>query len=68
MERMISSRAMIQVSGVGAREGVPPRFFTGSVPGIGIGVVPPVAVVLTFRDRLLLNQDAKGPAFKCAIG
>ena len=44
-----------------------PSPFEGSVPGIGIGTVTSVAVVLAFFDCALLDQRAERPALKRAI-
>jgi hypothetical protein len=51
----------------GAGERVPPSFLTRSVPGVWIGAVAAVAVVLALAHRALLDQRAERPALQRAI-
>ena len=46
------------------RERVPSSLLAGSVPGVGVGAVAAVAVVLALGNGVLLDQHAEGPAFQ----
>ena len=68
MDRITSSNAPIQASGVAPGNWFPPRFLARPVPGVRICAIAPVPMVVTFGDRLLFYQHAEGPAFEGSIG
>ena len=67
MDRITSSNATIQASGVAPGNWFPPRFLARPVPGVRICAIAPVPMVLAFGDRLLLHQHAEGPTLKGSI-
>lgn len=50
----------------GAGEGVIPSRLTRTVPGVGIGAIPPVAMVLALSDHAMINQGAERPTLRKA--
>ena len=50
------------------RERIPPGSLARPVPGVGVGAVAALAMVLAFFDRAVLVQRADRPALQRAIG
>ena len=63
IDRMISSRAVIQASGVAPGNGFRQASSRARFQASGIRAVSSVPVMLAFGDCLLLDQYAKSPAF-----